>query len=255
MCRCTTAPYFADGGERIARGEDGETYYMPDDMKYKEWKERFVDGGNNMSLDKPNDVNTVDYLVKKADKKYNIKNDKVEINKAFNMLPEAHMHELEEYLSEINLGVDGNSHYNRETKTLFLAKGADAQEIVHEFAHAYETKIDLYNNDKFLKMLNDNFGDIDPLLDIVIDDVTFEGSSVKLVAYSKNMSKFISDYQRRIYEELSENENLIDYNTFKLNVRSLGEYFSEGYREYFFNPENLRSKDHKLYLLIKDLVS
>lgn len=47
-CRSTTAPYFEDEfntpGERATRGEDGRTYYVPDDMKYKEWKKLFVDG-------------------------------------------------------------------------------------------------------------------------------------------------------------------------------------------------------------------
>lgn len=41
-CRCTTAPVipedFADG-LRIARDEDGEEYYLPAGMKWKEWKQ------------------------------------------------------------------------------------------------------------------------------------------------------------------------------------------------------------------------
>lgn len=47
-CHCTTVPYFDDfneGEERFARDEDGKGYYVPSDMKYSEWKERFVDGG------------------------------------------------------------------------------------------------------------------------------------------------------------------------------------------------------------------
>lgn len=46
-CRSTTVPYFDDEfnvGERAARGEDGKTYYVPDSMKYPEWKKSFVDG-------------------------------------------------------------------------------------------------------------------------------------------------------------------------------------------------------------------
>ncbi|MDR1131314.1 MAG: phage head morphogenesis protein, partial [Oscillospiraceae bacterium] len=43
-CRTTTVPYFEDNyGERAARGADGETYYVPSDMKYGDWKETFVD--------------------------------------------------------------------------------------------------------------------------------------------------------------------------------------------------------------------
>ena len=47
-CRSTTAPAFDEDfgqiGERAARDENGETYYVPDNMKYPEWKKAFVDG-------------------------------------------------------------------------------------------------------------------------------------------------------------------------------------------------------------------
>ena len=46
FCRSCTCPYFDDeftaGEMRAARGEDGKTYYVPADMKYPEWKRRFV---------------------------------------------------------------------------------------------------------------------------------------------------------------------------------------------------------------------
>lgn len=42
-CRTTTVPYFEDDmGERIARGADGKTYYVPGDMTYREWENKFV---------------------------------------------------------------------------------------------------------------------------------------------------------------------------------------------------------------------
>lgn len=46
-CRSTAAPHFKDNfdaGERAARGADGKTYYVPDDVTYSEWKRAFVDG-------------------------------------------------------------------------------------------------------------------------------------------------------------------------------------------------------------------
>lgn len=47
-CRSTTAPYFDDEfddiGERAARDEEGEVYYVPADMTYKEWKKTFATG-------------------------------------------------------------------------------------------------------------------------------------------------------------------------------------------------------------------
>lgn len=45
-CRSTTVPYFNDeftvGEQRAARGENGEYYTVPADMKYEEWKKAFV---------------------------------------------------------------------------------------------------------------------------------------------------------------------------------------------------------------------
>lgn len=45
-CRSTTAPYFDDEfdvpGERAARDKDGNTYYIPADMNYREWEKMFV---------------------------------------------------------------------------------------------------------------------------------------------------------------------------------------------------------------------
>lgn len=45
-CRSTTVPYFDDewgrSGERAARDEDGNTYYVPDSMIYPEWKKQYV---------------------------------------------------------------------------------------------------------------------------------------------------------------------------------------------------------------------
>ena len=47
-CRSTTCPYdeedIKDIAQRAARDEDGEVYYVSDDMTYQEWKKAFVDG-------------------------------------------------------------------------------------------------------------------------------------------------------------------------------------------------------------------
>ena len=46
-CRSVTVPYFDDEfslGERAARDDEGKTYYVPSDMKYKDWKKSMVDG-------------------------------------------------------------------------------------------------------------------------------------------------------------------------------------------------------------------
>jgi SPP1 gp7 family putative phage head morphogenesis protein len=58
-CRSVTAPYFDDDfdivGERAARDENGETYYVPADTTYPEWKEAFVEG-NQKGFEDMSDV-------------------------------------------------------------------------------------------------------------------------------------------------------------------------------------------------------
>ena len=49
-CRSTTVPYFDDDYDmtdsRAARGDDGKTYYVPSNMKYNEWYEKYVTNSN-----------------------------------------------------------------------------------------------------------------------------------------------------------------------------------------------------------------
>ena len=56
-CRCTTAPAIDPefAGERAARAEDGKVYYVPSNMTYEEWQDRFVTG-------KSTDINSKQFL-------------------------------------------------------------------------------------------------------------------------------------------------------------------------------------------------
>lgn len=65
-CRSTTVPYFdenfGDIGERAARDEEtGKTYYVPDDIKYQDWKQTFVDGGDKSGFDVVDDGSALHY--------------------------------------------------------------------------------------------------------------------------------------------------------------------------------------------------
>lgn len=52
-CRSTTVPYFDDefteGEQRAARDGAGKTYYVPADMKYREWEKRYI-GKNSQKM-------------------------------------------------------------------------------------------------------------------------------------------------------------------------------------------------------------
>ena len=61
-CRTTTAPYFDDtGGERAARNETtGETEYVPADMKYSDWKEKYVSNNSEKVLQNDTKMSTME---------------------------------------------------------------------------------------------------------------------------------------------------------------------------------------------------
>lgn len=77
-CRSTTVPYFddefTDGEERAARNEEtGETYYVPANMKYREWEKKFVgmnnDSGKMASISGLNWNDTKPRFLSEAEKK------------------------------------------------------------------------------------------------------------------------------------------------------------------------------------------
>lgn len=61
-CRTTTAPYFADmEGERAARNEKtGETEYVPANMKYSEWKEKYLSNKSEKVLQNDTKMSTME---------------------------------------------------------------------------------------------------------------------------------------------------------------------------------------------------
>ena len=70
-CRSTTVPYFDDDfgqiGERAARDEEtGKTYYIPDDMKYQDWEDTFVKGGDKSGFDVLDDGSALHYSHQRA---------------------------------------------------------------------------------------------------------------------------------------------------------------------------------------------
>lgn len=61
-CRTTTAPYFDDmEGERAARNETtGETEYVPADITYKDWKEKYVSNNSEKVLQNDMKMSTME---------------------------------------------------------------------------------------------------------------------------------------------------------------------------------------------------
>lgn len=75
-CRSCTAPYFDDeftkGEQRVARDEEGNTYYVPADMTYKEWKEHFIDNTRENVIIKSAKENGIKGVVNVEPKAFNL---------------------------------------------------------------------------------------------------------------------------------------------------------------------------------------
>ncbi len=81
-CRTTTVPYFDDEfsiGERAAKDENGKTYYVPANMKYSEWKQKFVVDGSRTDLQSTKIGNVLSLEEESALNKY-ISSDSYKIN-------------------------------------------------------------------------------------------------------------------------------------------------------------------------------
>ena len=156
-CRSTTVPQLDEEiwgvGERAVRDKDGKTYYVPDNIKYPEWEEKFVNGGDksgSVEVDKSGKGGIInrDYqceLAQKVGKDHYDKmcdlldgcnsSDICEVWKKFE--PEisvagicANGKECCEWSASINIDLDKNSQYTSWSKPY--------QTVFHESGHAID---------------------------------------------------------------------------------------------------------------------
>ena len=82
-CRSTTAPYFEDDeGERAARNEaTGETEYVPADITYKDWKEKYLDNNSEKVLQKSDKEGIIKEIRENSTVLKNLELNKVEYKK------------------------------------------------------------------------------------------------------------------------------------------------------------------------------
>ena len=189
------------------------------------------------------EYNTVNYIRK--NKFTNNKGLDSEIKRAIKLLPK-HIQKL--IKNTKILITDRDSYYDRKADTIYLLKDANKYEIIHEIGHAIETKLDILHDNKYIEIQKKGLETINPITD-----------TMKIKGYGENdfiidTGKFISEYQRRVYEEDIDKNGILDYSTFVFNTKTLGEYFSEGFRCYFESNKLLKKKDIDLYNYIKEML-
>lgn len=166
---------------------------------------------------------------------------------ALHRLPQKHQAILEPFIPGVEIiptASPVNSGFIRSTKTLRIREDATPGDIIHEFGHALASALQIENDPIYTAIKNagiDNYG----ADDILVDSTTFTEEILRIEHH-----KFISKYQGRVYWI---SDKTIDASG-KLNTEQLREYFSEGYREFLENPNNLKKHDPDLYHYLEELV-
>lgn len=199
-----------------------------------DWIIDFVDNSSN-------NINIPEYLrISNADEEN--KKTVTAINEELSMIPDNHKSIIDNSVKEITIVSEGYSRYDRAKGIVYILQEPVKGEVIHELGHAIETKLNLYRNERFMQVLNNG------LEGASISDIIYDKESYDRPVMILQSSKFISKYQGRMYADVG-----IFNDDMSLNINSLGEYFSEGYREYMINPDNLRVKDKMLFDFIEEI--
>lgn len=167
------------------------------------------------------------------------------IEKELSQLPERIRVIAETKITALRV-VDGeNSGYRVSTGEMFLSKDWRAGDAPHEYAHALEEALDLYNDPQFLAIRDKGLENLSAA-DILEDEKNYS----ERVFFLKS-DKFVSEYQGRLYENYGDNGI---YDGKKVYLDGMREYFSEGVRVFYTDPRLLEKKDPDLYEYIKELM-
>lgn len=169
------------------------------------------------------------------------------IEKELSVIPQWQRDKAEGIISKVVMtekDADGSGYYY-PTKTLYLHPERQNGDVIHEYGHALEISLDLRHNSKYIGVRKSGI-DVEDLSKIVYDDSTYTQA-----VYLLQNSKFISEYQGRLYE--SPTDGIFKAGTMQINEDMLKEYFSEGYRTFYQEPSVLKEKDPQLYHFIEGL--
>lgn len=238
-CRTTTVPYFNDewskNTERAARNEDGDTYYVPDDMTYEEWKKEFV---KDDSI-KPASIDVPDYKFKVANGSSisgrQKSDDQGTVVRAISDLPD----KVKETFKDITFefGCYGSA-CDIDNKVIKVGIGAGKEEIFHEYGHLIERyMMDPKKVEEYKESLVAGLGMSDIMKVVYQDNVGNDWN-----AFVLSGSTFESEYQSRLY--VSKPEEALNFDG-SIKTEVMPEIISETFRKYMLG-EALSDKARKL---------
>lgn len=131
---------------------------------------------------------------------------------------------------------------------MYIAKGAEQKEIIHEIGHMVEKK--LVSAGKVSELKKKWFSNVSSrnIRSELYEDT--EHHEIKIFVLKSE--HLVSEYQGRIYAETMEEAFDAD-GRFKDEL--MLEFISEPFREYMEKPEDLRRKSPELYQMIREVVT
>ena len=164
--------------------------------------------------------------------------------KDLSVLPQKHRDIIDKSLKSVVI-TDEVSGYSHKRKTLYVNFDMREGDMVHEAGHIVFHELEIEKDKKYQKILKKGIENVTNYDIIINKQYEFEFYQLNTTS-----DKFINDYQKRLYIDM----NTLDYGA-KFDFLKLNEYFSEGYRSYFKEPEILKKKDPDLYNYIGRLVN
>lgn len=225
-CRGTTCPYLENEetdyiGERAARGEDGKTYYVPEDMSYEEWKKSFVDGNKADLQEVVPDIKFATKHNSTITSKQRFK-DTITVSDAHSALPIRVKQALNDVTYEF--GYDGSA-CDIMNKIIRVGIGASKEDVFHEIGHLVENyMMNSADVRKYKEFLVDGLS-----INDIIEETYYNSVGDPINIFLLGGSRFESEYQSRLYV-LDTEEALNTDGT--INVDYLEEVISEAFRKY-----------------------
>lgn len=170
--------------------------------------------------------------------------DRLSVEQEAAQIPQRARELAEPYISKVFVTEENRSGYRPATGELFLNRDRAPGTVAHEYAHALETALNIYEDPEFLKIRAKGFEKLGPH-DIIEDKETFGQTIFRVWS-----DKLVSLYQGRLYERFG--RGIFDGKHVYLD--GMREYFSEGFMFYIIDPNILRQKDPDLFDYIKRLL-
>lgn len=164
--------------------------------------------------------------------------------KDLSVLPQKHRDIIDKTLKQVVI-TDNISGYSNKEKALAISVNMEEGDMVHEAGHIIFHALNIQKDDRYQKILQKGIENITNY-DIIIN-TDYQETFYQL---NTNSDKFLNEYQKRVYINFETH----DYSA-EFDYSTLREYFSEGYRAYFKESENLKKKDPDLYNYIGRLVN